>query len=158
MKSLACGVVWWPTLDKEIETIVRSCSKCQGQQDDPPTVPLIPWSWTTRPWSRLHIDYLGPFLGHMWLLIIDTHSKWIKVFQKSSTSSSATIRKLQEVFSCFGLPDRIISDNASNFVSAEFKEFMMKNGIKHSTFAPYHPASNDLAERAVKTFKAGMER
>ena len=146
MKSLARGVVWWPKLDKEIETMVRSCSKCQGQQDDPPTVPLIPWSWPTRPWSRLHIDYLGLFLGHVWLLIIDAHSKWIEVFQMSSTSSSVIIQKLQEVFSRFGLPDRIISDNASNFVSAEFKEFMMKNGIKHSTSAPYHPASNSLAE------------
>ena len=120
MKSLARGVVWWPKLDKEIETMVRSCSKCQGQQDDPPTVPLIPWSWPTRPWSRLHIDYLGLFLGHVWLLIIDAHSKWIEVFQMSSTSSSVIIQKLQEVFSRFGLPDRIISDNASNFVSAEF--------------------------------------
>ena len=94
----------------------------------------------------------------MWLLIIDAHSKWIEVFQMSSTSSSATIQKLREVFSCFGLPDRIISDNASNFVGAEFKDFMMKNRIKHSTSAPYHPASNGLAERAVKTFKAGMRK
>lgn len=96
IKSLAHGVVWWPKLDKEIETMVHLCSKCQGQQDDPPTVPLIliPWNWPTRSWSRLHIDYLGPFLGHMWYLIIDAHSKLIEVFQMSSTSSSATIQKL----------------------------------------------------------------
>ena len=54
----------------------------------------------------------------------------------------------------FCLPDRVISDNAPNFVSAEFTEFMKKNGIKHST----HPASNGLAERSVKTFKAGMRK
>ena len=58
-------------------------------------------------------------------------------------------------FSQFGLPDRIVSDNASYFVSAEFAEFMNKNGTKHSTSAPYHPARNGLAERAVKTFKTG---
>ena len=72
----------------------------------------------------------------------------------SSTSSVATIQKLREVFSRFGLPDRVISDNAPNFVSAEFTEFMKNNGIKHSMSAPYHPA----AERAVKTFKAGMKK
>ena len=42
------GAVWWPKLDKEIETMVRSCSKCQVQQDNPPTAPLIPWNWPTR--------------------------------------------------------------------------------------------------------------
>lgn len=29
MKSLACGIVWWPKLDEEIETMVCSCSICQ---------------------------------------------------------------------------------------------------------------------------------
>ena len=61
-------------------------------------------------------------------------------------------------FSRFGIPDRIVSDNASYFVSAEFAEFMTKNGIKHSTSAPYHPASNGLAKRAVKTCKTGMRK
>ena len=158
MKSLARTVVWWPKLDNEIEIMVHSCAKCQEQQGDPPTLPLIPWNWPTRPWSRLHIDYLGPFLGHMWLLIVDAHSKWLEVFQMDSTTSSATIQCLRDVFSRFGLPDRIVSDNASYFVSAEFAEFMNKNGIKHSTSAPYHPASNGLAERAVKTFKIGMRK
>ena len=65
----------WPKLDKEIDIMVHSCAKCQEKQEDPPTLPLIPRNWPTRPWSRLHIDYLGPFLGHMWLLIVDTHSK-----------------------------------------------------------------------------------
>ena len=158
MKSVARGVVWWPKLDKEIEAMVRSCSKCQIQQEDPPTVPLVPWHWPTRPWSRLHIDYLGPFLGHMWLLTIDAHSKWMEVFQMSSTTSNATIQCLREIFSRFGLPDRIISNNAPNFLNAEFAEFMKNNGIRHTTSAPYHPASNGLAERAVKTFKTGMRK
>ena len=139
MKSLARTVVW-------------------EQQDDPPTLPLIPWNWPTRPWSRLHIDYLCPFLGHMWLLIVDAHSKWLEVFPMASTSSSATIQCLRDVFSRFGIPDRIVSDNASYFVSAEFGEFMTKNGIKHSTSAPYHPVSNGLAERALKMFKTGMRK
>ena len=40
MKSLARTVVWWPKLDKEIDVMVRSCAKCQEQQEDPPTLPL----------------------------------------------------------------------------------------------------------------------
>jgi len=53
---------------------------CQSQQNNPALSSLIPWQWPTRPWSGLHIDYEGPFLGQMWLVIIDTHSKWIAVF------------------------------------------------------------------------------
>ena len=94
----------------------------------------------------------------MWLLIIDAHSKRIEVFQMSSTSSSATIQCLCDVFARFGLPDRIVSDNAPNFVSAKFSHFLKQNGVKHVTSAPYHPASNGLAERAVKTFKTGMRK
>ena len=48
-----------------------------------------------------------------------------------------------------------ITDNGRNFVSEEFKEFLQKNGIKHTTSAPYHPSTNGLAERAVQTFKQG---
>ena len=57
MKSLARGIVWWPKLDDEIELMVRSCSVCQTQSDNPPVAPLIPWQWPSRPWHRLHIDY-----------------------------------------------------------------------------------------------------
>lgn len=52
----------------------------------------------------------------------------------------------------------MITDNGPTFVSAEFKEFLHKNGIKHTTSAPYHPATNGLAERAVKIFKEGVKK
>ena len=159
MKSLARGLIWWPKLDDEIETMVRSCSVCQTQSDNPPTAPLIPWQWPCRPWHRLHIDYAGHFLGHMWLIIIiDAHSKWLEVFKMSSTTSAATIQCLRDVFARFGLPERIVTDNAPNFTSSEFSNFLKQNGIKQTTSAPYHPASNGLAERAVKIFKIGMKK
>jgi len=144
MKSLACGIVWWLKLDEEIETMVRSCSICQAQHDNPPAAPLIPWNWPSHPWSRLHLDYAGPFLGHMWLLIIDAHSKWLEIFQMMSTTSAATIQYLRDAFARFALPERIVTDNAPNFFITEFSHFLKQNGVKHTTSAPYHPASNGL--------------
>ena len=65
MKSLARMFCWWPGMDAEIETLVRQCPECQEDRPGPPPSPLQPWLWPSRPWSRLHIDYAGPFLGHV---------------------------------------------------------------------------------------------
>lgn len=43
-------------------------------------------------------------------------------------------------------------------MSSEFQTFLRRNGIRHITSAPYHPASNGLAERAVQTFKSALQK
>ena len=51
----------------------------------------------------------------------------------------------------------LVSDNVSVFTGVEFSEFVKHNGIWHVKSAPYHAASDGLAERAVQTFKAFMK-
>ena len=75
-----------------------------------------------------------------------------------SITSTKTIEKLRIVFATHGLPQKVVTDNGPSFVSSEFKEFMVRNGIKHVTSAPYHPSSNGLAERPVQSFKHGTKR
>ena len=60
---------------------------------------------------------------------------------------------MDTIFSTFGLPEILVTNNSPSFVSREFEEFLHRNGIKHKTTDPYHPASNGLAERAVQIFK-----
>ena len=74
-----------------------------------------------------------------------------------SITSAKTIEKLRTVFAIHGLPQKVVTDNGPSFVSAEFKQFMSGNGIKHVTSSPYHPSSNGLAERAVQSFKQGIK-
>ncbi|KAJ8356519.1 hypothetical protein SKAU_G00193130 [Synaphobranchus kaupii] len=158
MKALARSYIWWPKLDEDIENLVKTCSTCQAHRRTPAAAPLHPWEWPGKPWRRLHMDYAGPFMGKMFLVIIDAHSKWIDVYPVNSATSTTTIDCLRHSFSNQGIPEMIVSDNATCFVSAEAKEFMRNNGIVHMTAAPYHPSSNGLAKRAVQTFKEMMKK
>ena len=66
--------------------------------------------------------------------------------------------ELRALFAQFGIPETVITDNGTCFVSGEFKSFLESNGSKHLTSAPYHPASNDLAQRAVQIVKKGLKK
>lgn len=158
MKSLARSYVWWPKLDSDLEHKVKQCNNCQTRQKLPPVAPLHPWEWPNKPWSRLHIDYAGPFMGQMFLIIVDAHSKWMDVYPVHAATTKATIEKLRCAFATHGLPDIIVSDNGTCFTSMEFADFVKVNGIKHVRTAPFHPSSNGLAERAVQTFKDSMKK
>ncbi len=57
MRMLARGYLWWPGLDNDIQNFVSKCTPCELERKQPPCAPLHPWSWTTTPWERIHIDY-----------------------------------------------------------------------------------------------------
>ena len=158
MKRLARGYVWWPGMYRVLEFAVKMCTECQENQKLPARAPMHPWEWPDRPWARIHIDYAGPVKGKMILVIVDSHSKWIEAHVVNSATSQATIEKLRLVFSTHGLPEVIVSDNGTSFTSEEFAAFVRSNGIKHLTSAPYHPASNGLAERAVQILKNALKK
>lgn len=158
MKSLARSYLWWPGMDKQIERCVRECSTCQVSRKEPPVVPLQPWPWPDKPWTRIHIDYAGPMEGRMFLIVTDAHSKWVDIHATTSSTSNVTIEMLRKSFATLGLPEVVVSDNATAFTSSEFAEFLKRNGIRHIRTPPYHPASNGLVERMVQTFKEGMKR
>ena len=62
------------------------------------------------------------------------------------------------MFTRYGLPRTLVSDNGTCFTSQEFEDFLKANGIQHIKTAPYHPQSNRLVERMVQTFKKGMKK
>uniref|UniRef100_A0A1B6L3A3 Integrase catalytic domain-containing protein n=1 Tax=Graphocephala atropunctata TaxID=36148 RepID=A0A1B6L3A3_9HEMI len=90
----------------------------------------------------------------MLLVIVNGYSKWVEVKVINSMTASATIAILDELFATYGIPVTVVSDKGTNFTSLEFKTFLQTVGVKfHKLTAPYHPATNNHAERYVKTIK-----
>ncbi|CAC5377656.1 Uncharacterized protein K02A2.6 [Mytilus coruscus] len=129
MKALARSFVWWPGIDQDIEKLAKACNGCQQNQNSPKGAPLNAWEWPSKPWDRVHIDFAGPFLGSMFLIMVDAHSKWPEVIKMKNITSESTINVLRTIFSRNGIPSRIVSDNGPQFTSQEFENFMQLNGI-----------------------------
>ena len=93
----------------------------------------------------------------MLLVTVDGYSKWIDVKVVNSATSRKTINQLRPLFTTHGIQEVLASDNAKPFTSTEFSELTKRNGIHHIKTALYHPSSNGLAERAVKTVKVELK-
>ncbi|XP_051784745.1 uncharacterized protein K02A2.6-like [Erpetoichthys calabaricus] len=157
MKSLACSYVWWPGIDSQIELQAKSCHSCQSMQKEPGLAPLHPWMWPTSPWERIHVEFADPIEGNMYLVVIDAHSKWPEVHSMDNTTVGKTIQVLRSLFNRYDIPHILVSDNGPQFCSEEFSTFLKSNGVKHIRSAPYHPATNGLAESFVQTFKHSLK-
>lgn len=156
MKGLARSYVWWPGIDADIECLVKSCQSCAMQHKQPAQVNLHPWEWPSSSWERIHVDYAGPFLGRMFLVMVDAHSKWPEVFEMKSTTAERTIQVMRTCFARYGLPKQVVTDNGSVFTSESFQLFMKTNGILHIRTAVAKPSTNGLVERFNATFKTSM--
>ena len=110
-------------LNQDIEVLGKACEQCQAVKHSPPAAPLHPWVWPNAPWKRVHLDLAGPFLGHMLFSVVDTHSKWLEVIMMLSTTSPKVIKIFRSLFSSYGLPEQLVSDNRPQFTSVEFALF-----------------------------------
>ena len=153
MKAMARSHVWWPKLDQDIEDLVKSCSACQSVRQAPPEALLHPWSWPTRSWQRVHINFAGLFQGKMYFLrsygrpLEMAGAFWIESdYNWKDHCSSANLLTL------YGILDQVVSDNGPQFVAEDFAVFMKSNGVKHLCCSLYYPASNGAVERFVRTF------
>ncbi|XP_037906145.1 uncharacterized protein K02A2.6-like [Hermetia illucens] len=154
MRALARYYVWWPNIDKDVEHTVKSCMACQRQRPKQSELPIYFWSLPEHCWQRLHVDFAGPFQGKMWIVLVDALLKWVEADVLYAATTRTLCEFLEEKFITFGYPEIIVSDNGSQFTSEEFRNYCR---IKHVTSSPYHPKTNGLAERFVRTFKERMK-
>jgi hypothetical protein len=153
-KAVAHSYCWWPQIDREIERIVQGCETCAVKRPDTPRQAVQSWPQTSRPMQRVHMDFFGPVFNRHWLVMVDAYSRWIELGDSLNQDAATVINSCLQWFSHLGLPDECVSDNGLAFRAEQFTRFLKANGVKQTFTPPYHPASNGLAERAVRTVKS----
>ena len=108
--GLACFKLDWKRIDEELDETTKHCLACQEQARHPSKT-YATWSWPTGPWQWLHIEFAGPFLGQMFLIVVDAYSKYLDVIPMSTATSSGTIKALRRLFATFWLPLQIMGLN-----------------------------------------------
>ena len=99
MKALSSIRMWWPGIDQNIASTVRSCLSCQSVRNKTPKAPLRPWDWPKTPWQRVNVHFTGPFMNKIFMVVVDSHLKWLEV------------GKLCDLFPRCGIPERLVMRN-----------------------------------------------
>ena len=140
--------VWWPGMEKDAEKYCKTCYGCQLVSRPTPPEPIRTTPLPTGPWRDLAIDLLGPLpTGESILVVVDYYSRYYEVDILKSTVASKVISSLEEMFARHGLPESLTSDNGPQFISAEFAEYMVQQGIRHHKVTAKWPQANGEVER-----------
>ena len=110
-----------------------------------------------HPWHTLGTD-LFYFRKHDFIVLIDYFSKFLIIRKLHNSTSSAVIKELGLIFSEFGMPFILRSDNGPCYTSSEFQFFLKEWEIQGITPSPYYHQSNGLAESMVKTSKTLIKK
>lgn len=98
------------------------------------------------------LPFVRSKLGNCYLLVlIDGFTKFVNITPVKNTRSLTTIKVLQDHFSYFGVPTRLITDRRTSFTSKTFKDFVTENGIKQVLNAVATPRANGQVERFNRT-------
>ena len=88
--------------------------------------------------------------GKTYIVLVDYCSRFVEVQQ---LTTSSVISFLKPIFSRYGIPEILVSDNGPQFTSAEMNQFAETYGFRHVTSSPYYPQANGQAKCTVCTIK-----
>ena len=144
----------------------RKCRKCQAFADNV-NAPPIPLSVLAAPWpfSMWGIDVIGAIEpkvpnGHRFILVaINYFTKWVDAVSCASVTRSVVIRFIKKEIICrYGLPRKIITDNATNLNNKMVKEMCEDFKIKHHNSTPYRPKMKGAVEATNKNIKKIVQK
>ena len=155
---------YWPSLFKDAHQFVSTCDKCQrmgniSRKDEPPMHHIL----EVELFDLWGIDFMGPFpVSHnnlYILLAVDYVSKWVEAIPTRTNDAKVVAHFLRSnIFSRFGTPRALITDNGTHFCNKVIDKVLHKYGVRHRTSLAYHPQSNGQAEVSNREIKYILEK
>ena len=155
---------YWPSLFKDAHQFVSTCDKCQrmgniSKKDEPPMHPIL----EVELFDLWGIDFMGPFpasYNNLYILLaIDYVSKWVEAIPTRTNDAKVVAQFLRShIFSRFGTPRALITDNGTHFCNKVIDKVLQKYGVRHRTSLAYHPQSNGQAEVSNREIKSILEK
>ena len=135
---------------------VANCGRCiqyEAKGQLPPMQPII----CTEPMELVHIDYVGmevtvatnkkPIVKHL-LVVVDHFMRYVQAFVMKNHTAKTMARVLyNNYFSVFGFPQRLMSDQGTEFCGKVIAAMCSLLGIEKIRTTLYHPQTNGSAER-----------
>ena len=105
---------------------------------------------------------MGPFPPFRFvyiLLAVDYVSKWVEATATTTNDAKVVLKFLHKnIFTRFGTPRAIISDEGTQFCNKLFDNLLSKYGVKHKITLAYHPQTNGQTEISNREIKNILER
>ena len=155
---------YWPSLEYDVNIYVKSCHQCQLvkpalHRTYGPLTPLETPTSTNQLWAMDTIVMGSVAKGttaKYIQVVIDHHSRYLWAKATKTNTATDAINTLVGIFGEVAKPERILTDNGSNFTSNAFKRFLERNQITHSFTSTYHPQTNGCNEKANDAVAKGL--
>jgi len=152
-RERARSSVYWLGISQDIKRYVDRCDFCQQHRNRQQQEPLLPTALPSGPWQHIAAD-LFEYNSKPHLIVVDYYSRFFEFTALKKTTTAEVVREMQTIFTRWGIPELLITDNGPQFASHEFREFCLNYGFSHNTTSPHFPQANGEAERAVQTAKS----
>ena len=151
---------WWPTMMAEVTEKLSRCRRCIQHAARPVRAPLRPLV-ATAPLELVHVDFMSMETTtntraapkHLNVLVVTDHFTRLAkaIVAKDQTAKTAAKLLYDEFFMTYGLPKRMVMDNALAFRGRVMSDLCARLGIEKSHSTPFHPQTNGQVERMNQT-------
>ena len=132
----------------------KSCKVCQQtvRKGTIPQAPLQLMPLIDSPFNRVAVDIVGPIHpasdeGHRYILtLLDFAIHYPEAKALKYIATEATAEALVSLYSRLGIPEKVLRDMGSQFVSECMQEVSRLLSIRQMITTPYHPMCNGLVK------------